>query len=41
MDKPVYLFQNKEIFVQLEELDRITQAWIGSNSSITQAQKTF
>ena len=39
-----FFFQNEEIFVQLDqldELDRITQAWIGSIHSLTQAQKTF
>ena len=37
-------FQNEEIFVQLDELDeldRITHAWIGFNYSLTQAQKTL
>ena len=34
-------FQNEEIFIQLDELDRITHAWIGFNYSITQTQKTF
>ena len=34
------VFQNKEISVQLDELDRITHAWIGFNYSLTQAQKT-
>ena len=36
-------FQNEEIFVQLDELDeldRITHAWIGFNYSFTEAQKT-
>ena len=36
-------FQNEEILVQLDELDelgRITHAWIWLNCSITQAQKT-
>ena len=36
-------FQNKEIFVQLDKLDkfnRITHAWIGFNYSLKQAQKT-
>ena len=38
------VFQNEKIFVQLDELDkldRITQAWIGFNYSLTQTQKTF
>ena len=37
-------FKNEEIFVQLDELDewdRITQAYIGFNNSLTKAQKTF
>ena len=37
-------FQNEEIFVQLDELDkldRITRSRIGFNYSLTQAQKTF
>ena len=37
-------FQNEEIFVkldELDELDRITQAWIGSNYSLIQVQKTI
>ena len=37
-------FQNEEIFVQLDELDeldRITYAWIGFNYSLAQAQKTL
>ena len=36
--------QNEQIFVQLDELDKlekITQAWIGFNDSLRQAQKTF
>ena len=40
---PVF-FQNEETFVQLDELDeldRITHAWIGFNYSLTQVQKTF
>ena len=40
----LFFFQNEEIFVQLDEfdeLDRITQASIGFNYSLTQAQKTF
>ena len=40
----ILVFQNEEIFVQLDELDeldRITHAWIGFNYSLTQAQKTF
>ena len=35
-------FQNKVIFVQLDELDelnRITHAWTGFNYSLTQAQQ--
>ena len=38
------VFQNEEIFVEFNELDefyRITHAWIGSNFSLTQAQKTL
>ena len=37
-------FQNEDIFVQLDELDeldKITHAWIGFNYSLTQAQKAF
>ena len=34
-------FENEEIFVQLDEVDRITRTWIGFNYSLTQAQKTF
>ena len=37
-------FQKEDNFVQLDELDeldRITHAWIGFNCSLTQAQKTF
>ena len=37
-------FQNEEIFIQideLDELDRITHAWIVLIYSPTQAQKTF
>ena len=37
-------FQNEEIFIQLDDLnqlDRITNAWIGFNNSLTQGQKTF
>ena len=37
-------FQNEEVFVQLDELDeldRITHAWIWLNCCPTQAQKTF
>ena len=37
-------FPNEDIFVQLDELDeleRITQAWIGLNYTLTQARKTF
>ena len=37
-------FQNQDIFVQLDELDeldKITHAWIGFNYSLTQAQKTL
>ena len=37
-------FQNEEIFIkwnELNELDRIIQAWILSNKSLTQAQKTI
>ena len=40
----ILVFQNEETFVQLDELDeldRITHAWIGFNYSLTQAQKTF
>ena len=36
-------FQNEEIIVQLDELDkldRITHVWIGFNYSLTQAEKT-
>ena len=36
------LFINVQIFIQLDELnelDTITQAWIGFNYSLTQAQK--
>ena len=36
-------FQNEEIFVELDELDeldRITHAWIEFNYSLTQAQNT-
>ena len=36
-----FFLQNEEIFVQLDELERITLAWIGFNCSLTQAQKTF
>ena len=38
------VFQNDEIFVQVDELDkldRITHAWKGFIYSLTQAQKTF
>ena len=38
------VLQNEEIFVQLDELDeldRITHAWIGFNYSVTKVQKTF
>ena len=38
------LFQNEEIFIQLDELDkfqRITHVWIGFNNRLTQAPKTF
>ena len=34
-------FQNEKIFFELDQLDRITHAWLGLNSSLTQAQKTF
>ena len=37
----VFFFQNEEILIQLDELDRITHAGIGFNYSPTQAQKTF
>ena len=40
----IQFFQNEEIFVQLDELDeldRITHAWIGFNYSLIQAEKTF
>ena len=40
----LFFFQNEEIFVQLDELDeldRITQIWIGFNYSLTQAQKNI
>ena len=40
----IIFFQNGEIFVQLDELDKldkITHARIGFNYSLTQAQKTF
>ena len=43
-DKTFYFFQNEEIFVQLDELDeldRIIDAWKGFNNNLTQAQKTF
>ena len=32
-------FKSEEIFIQLDELDRITHAWIGLNCSLTEAQK--
>ena len=44
MSVNLVFFQNEEIFVQLDELDeldRITQAWIGFNNRLTQAQKTI
>ena len=37
-------FQNEDIFLEfheLDELDRITHAWIGFHYSLTEAQKTF
>ena len=37
-------FYNEHIFVQLDELDeldKVTHAWIGFNFSLTQAQKPF
>ena len=37
-------FQNEDIVVQwdeLDELDKITHAWIGFNYSLSQEQKTF
>ena len=34
-----FFFQDEEIFIQLDELDKITHAWIGFNYSLTQAQK--
>ena len=34
-------FLNEEIFVQLDELDRMTHALIGWNNSQIEAQKTF
>ena len=37
----LYFFQNEEIFVKLDELDRITRTWKGFNYSLTLAQKTF
>ena len=40
----IYFFLNEVILVQLdelEELDRITHAWIGFNYSLKQGQKTF
>ena len=40
----LFFFKNEEIFVQLDkldELDRITHAWITFNYSIILAQKTF
>ena len=44
-NKQISIFlQNEEIFIQLDELDeleRITLAWIGFHCSLTQAQKTF
>ena len=43
-DRQTSFFQNEEIFVKLDELDefyRISQAWIGSNFSPTQAQETL
>ena len=33
--------QTKEIFISLDELDRMAHVWIGFNYSLTQAQKTF
>ena len=38
--RPIF-FQNDDIFIQLDELDRITQTWIGFNNSLTQEQKTI
>ena len=35
------LYSHEQIFVEFDELDRITQAWIWFNYSFTQAQKTF
>ena len=34
-------FQNEDIFIQLDELDKITHALKGFNYSLTQAQKPF
>ena len=37
-------FQNKQIIFhlyKLDNLDRISNAWIGFNYSVTQTQKTF
>ena len=39
----IYFFQNKEIFIQLDELDkldRITHAWIGFNCSTRKKTST-
>ena len=35
------VFQNEYIFVQLDELDRITYGQIEFSNNLTQAQKTF
>ena len=35
----VVFFQNVEILFQLDELGRISNAWIGFNYSLTQAEK--
>ena len=40
----MFFFQNEEILVQLDELDKldtITHAWIEFIKSVTQAQTTF
>ena len=43
-EKGILVFQNEEIFIQLDELDelnKITRAWVGIHYSVTQAQKYY
>ena len=43
-DRSILVLLNEEIFIwldELDELDKLTHAWIRFNYSLTQAQNTF